>query len=128
MCAKPISEANPASAADGARWVHACGRDALASRGLVPVFVAGRHLLLVQDGTTLFAVERACPHEGADLALGHCAAGRLHCPRHQAWFSLTDGAVSPGWSFRGLETFATRHVGDDVEIRIGHALGAKPVT
>lgn len=112
MCAKPIS-------AGKLGWVHACGIAAFAGRNLVPVLVAGRHLLLVQDDDALFAVERACPHEGADLALGHCSAGRLHCPRHQAWFSLLDGAVSPGWSFRSLATFATRRVGDGVEIWIG---------
>ena len=80
-------------------WIHACRIGALDGRAILPVFVAGRHLVLVRDGDGIFAAERACPHEGADLALGHCSGGRLFCPRHAAWFALTDGAVSPGWFF-----------------------------
>ena len=123
MCAKPIS------AAEAGTWVPACRIEALAGRTLVPVRVAGRHLLLVQDGGVLFATERACPHEGADLALGHCARGRLFCPRHQAWFTLQDGTVSPGWDFRRLRTFATRCVGTRVDVLmdgLGPPLGEGP--
>lgn len=74
----------------------------LADRALIPIRVGGRQLILVRDGTRIVAAERACPHEGADLSLGRCAASRLHCPRHQASFDLRDGSVSPGWSFRTL--------------------------
>lgn len=74
----------------------------LGDRAITPVRVGGRQLILVRDGTRIVAAERACPHEGADLSLGRCAAGRLHCPRHQASFDLRDGSVSPGWSFRAL--------------------------
>ncbi|MCJ2113025.1 Rieske 2Fe-2S domain-containing protein, partial [Methylobacterium sp. E-025] len=42
----------------------------------------------MRDGARLVAAERACPHEGADLSLGRCAAGRIHCPRHLASFDL----------------------------------------
>jgi nitrite reductase/ring-hydroxylating ferredoxin subunit len=74
----------------------------MGSRNLLPVTVGRHHLLLVQVAGRIVATERACPHEGADLALGRCSAGRLFCPRHFASFSLLDGGVSPGWSFRGL--------------------------
>ncbi|MCJ2081344.1 Rieske (2Fe-2S) protein [Methylobacterium sp. J-090] len=103
----------------GEVWVRACARAALAGRALLPVFVAGRHLLLVRDGGRLFATERACPHEGADLAAGRCSGGRLFCPRHLAWFTLADGTVSPGWDFRPLVTYPVRSRGADVYVRIG---------
>ncbi|MHC2089036.1 Rieske (2Fe-2S) protein [Methylobacterium sp. CM6244] len=112
MCAKPIS------AVEGGAWIHACRIGALDGRAILPVFVAGRHLVLVRDGDGIFAAERACPHEGADLALGHCSGGRLFCPRHAAWFALTDGAVSPGWFFRDLRTYPTRRKGGDIQVRI----------
>ncbi|WP_313899106.1 Rieske (2Fe-2S) protein [Methylobacterium sp. E-041] len=70
-----------------------------------PILVGGQHLILMRDGARLVAAERACPHEGADLSLGRCAAGRIHCPRHQASFDLTSGAVSLGWSFRALRLY-----------------------
>ena len=123
MCAKPISEGEPISGGEpipGAGvWVRACGRGDLAARALLPVFVAGHHLLLVWDGGKLFATERACPHEGADLAAGRCSGGRLFCPRHLAWFALADGTVSPGWDFGRLATYPVRSQGADVYVRIG---------
>jgi 3-phenylpropionate/trans-cinnamate dioxygenase ferredoxin subunit len=115
MCAKPISEA------EAGTWIQACPIDALARCAILPVCVAGRHLVLVQDGDRIFAAERACPHEGADLALGRCAAGRLYCPRHLAWFTLPGGAVSPGWRFRDLRTYPVRIEGSTIAVRIDGA-------
>ena len=74
-------------------------------------------MLVVRDGDAVFALERACPHEGADLALGRCAGGRLLCPRHLASFDLATGAASQGWSVRPLRRYETRIVGEDVLVR-----------
>jgi 3-phenylpropionate/trans-cinnamate dioxygenase ferredoxin component len=47
-------------------------------------------LLLVRDGERIIACERVCPHEQADLSLGHLKDGRLFCPRHLASFAPRD--------------------------------------
>ena len=96
--------------------------DLLGDRDLLPVTAGGRRLLLVRDGARIVAAERTCPHEGADLALGRCVAGRLHCPRHQASFDLRDGAVSPGWSFRALRLSAIEAAPDGLWLRTGSGL------
>lgn len=98
-------------------WVLACPVAATLRRAIVPVQVAGQQILIVRDGAAVFALERACPHEGADLAFGRCAAGRLHCPRHLASFDLATGAVSPGWSVRALRRYEARIAGADVLVR-----------
>jgi 3-phenylpropionate/trans-cinnamate dioxygenase ferredoxin subunit len=59
-------------------------------------------LLLIQDGDRIFACERFCPHEQADLSLGRISDGRLFCPRHLASFDLVDGNISAGWPSRAL--------------------------
>lgn len=82
------------------------------------MFVDGLHLLLMRDGEAVYATERACPHEGADLAQGRCAAGKLFCPRHLAWFDLRAGTVSPGWSFRPLRIYPTRIVRGEIFVAI----------
>ncbi|TNC06191.1 Rieske 2Fe-2S domain-containing protein [Methylobacterium terricola] len=92
--------------------------DLLGDRTLLPVVAGGQHLLLVRDAGRIVAAERACPHEGADLSLGHCAGGRLRCPRHLAWFDLEDGSVSPGWSFRALRLFPVELASDGLWIRL----------
>ena len=79
--------------------------DLMDGRDLLPVSVGRLHLLLVRGSHRLVATERACPHEGADLALGRCAGNRLFCPRHLASFSLQDGSISTGWSFRRLRLY-----------------------
>lgn len=82
--------------------------DAIADEQIVPVIVGRQHLILVRHAGQLFACERACPHEQADLTQGRCADGKLHCPRHMACFALDDGEVSLGWDFRRLRTYAVR--------------------
>ncbi|MEE7501919.1 Rieske (2Fe-2S) protein [Methylobacterium mesophilicum] len=96
--------------------------DLLGDRDLLPVAAGGHRLLLVRAGARIVAAERACPHEGADLALGRCVAGRLLCPRHQASFDLRDGAVSPGWSFRALRLFAIEAAPDGLWLGTGSDL------
>ncbi|MDP4026358.1 Rieske (2Fe-2S) protein [Methylobacterium sp. NEAU 140] len=91
--------------------------DLLAGRTLLPITVGGHQLLLVQDGERIVAAERACPHEGADLGLGRCVGGRLHCPRHLASFDLCDGSVSPGWSFCALRLFEIESASDGLWLR-----------
>ena len=93
-----------------ARWVYACQVEAFDRRQIVAVTVDGRQLILIFDNGHFFATERACPHEGADLAQGRCSNARLHCPRHLAWFDLTDGSVSAGWSFPALRVYDVRVV------------------
>lgn len=98
-------------------WVPACRADAFKGRKIVAATVAGVHLIIVRDGDRLVAAERICPHEGADLAEGRCSDGKLLCPRHLAWFDLTNG-IAAGWSFRPLRLYEARQVGDDVEVNL----------
>jgi 3-phenylpropionate/trans-cinnamate dioxygenase ferredoxin subunit len=104
------------------RWVAVGSPDRLANQAIVCVRIEGADLILVRDGETIHAFERACPHEQADLGLGCVAEGRLFCPRHQAWFGLGDGAVSPGWPSRDLRRYVVRVADGQVWIDAG-ALG-----
>ena len=100
-------------------WIAVCGVEATRRRSIVPVRASELRLIIVRDSEAIHAFERACPHEQADLAEGRCANGRLFCPRHDAWFRLADGQVSPGWSFRPLRRFPSRVEGLQVLVNIG---------
>ena len=72
----------------------------------------GRHDLVVyrDAGGVLHAVERACPHLGADLANGTVVDKGLRCAFHQ-WCWGADGAcVAGGGTLRGarIRTYAVR--------------------
>jgi 3-phenylpropionate/trans-cinnamate dioxygenase ferredoxin subunit len=90
---------------DSAAPTRVCSVADTIEKPLLPVQAGTQQLLIVRDGERLVACERACPHEQADLARGHCRDGKLFCPRHLAWFDLDDGAISPGWPARGLRLF-----------------------
>jgi 3-phenylpropionate/trans-cinnamate dioxygenase ferredoxin component len=103
------------------RWAVVCTRQRLFQQKIVCGKVAGTGIMVVQDGNEIFACERACPHEQADLSRGHVADGRLHCPHHRASFSLVTGDVSPGWDCRQLRRYPIRY--DDIHIWIdAHAI------
>jgi nitrite reductase/ring-hydroxylating ferredoxin subunit len=75
---------------------------------MVCVRLDGVSFLLIREGDQVFACERACPHEQADLSLGHVANGRLFCPRHLASFDLQYGNISAGWASKPLRMFRAR--------------------
>jgi 3-phenylpropionate/trans-cinnamate dioxygenase ferredoxin subunit len=114
MCGGPIL------AADGT-WVAACPLQRLSERSIVCVRVEGIDMIVLRDGESIHAFERACPHEQADLGQGRIANGRLFCPRHQASFDLTDGAITPGWPSRDLRRYAARIEDGQVWIDVGKA-------
>jgi 3-phenylpropionate/trans-cinnamate dioxygenase ferredoxin subunit len=89
-------------------WIAMCPLERLAHRTILCVRLEGVDLLLIREGNQVFACERACPHEQADLSLGRVADGRLLCPRHLASFDLHDGSISRGWPSRALRRYPAR--------------------
>jgi 3-phenylpropionate/trans-cinnamate dioxygenase ferredoxin component len=96
------------------RWVPVCRLDRLVSKKMLCTQVTGIDLILIWNEGGAAACERACPHEQADLSLGHVSAGRLFCPRHAATFDLRDGRISAGWPSRPLRIYPVRIEDDQV--------------
>lgn len=85
-----------------------CGLSQLMSQTIVCARVTAVDLVLIWNDGRAVACERLCPHEQADLSLGHLSAGRLFCPRHAASFDLRDGRISYGWPSRPLRIYPVR--------------------
>jgi 3-phenylpropionate/trans-cinnamate dioxygenase ferredoxin component len=100
-------------------WIRVCSVERLAAAQTVCARVADIDLVLMQDGEGIYAFERACPHEQADLSLGRVVAGRLFCPRHLASFSLADGKISAGWPSRDLRCYPVKIADQQVWIDAG---------
>jgi 3-phenylpropionate/trans-cinnamate dioxygenase ferredoxin subunit len=90
------------------QWMPVCGLSRLISQTIVCVRVIGIDLILVWNEGRAVACERMCPHEQADLSLGHLSGGRLFCPRHAASFDLRNGQISYGWPSRPLRLYPVR--------------------
>jgi 3-phenylpropionate/trans-cinnamate dioxygenase ferredoxin subunit len=89
-------------------WIAICPLEHMAYRTILCVRLEAVDLLLIREGNQVFACERACPHEQADLSLGRVSDGRLFCPRHLASFDLHDGSISAGWPSRALQRYPAR--------------------
>jgi nitrite reductase (NADH) small subunit/3-phenylpropionate/trans-cinnamate dioxygenase ferredoxin subunit len=94
------------------------GRTVMVGERLVAVFLV--------DGQ-YHAIDDLCPHQGASLGAGCLDRDERHgvtvvCPWHAWRFRLSDGAWadSPRLS---VDCFATRVVGDDVQVEIADDRG-----
>ena len=100
-------------------WVAVCPANRLTAQAFVCARLGSVDLLLMRDGDRIFACERFCPHEQADLSEGRIADGRLFCPRHFASFDLRDGNMSAGWPSRDLRVYPARIEDDTVWVDAG---------
>jgi 3-phenylpropionate/trans-cinnamate dioxygenase ferredoxin subunit len=93
--------------------------------GLVRVMLEDHALVLARQGDAVYAFQRTCPHEKADLAQGRIEGGRVICARHLASFGLVDGQASHGWKLDALKLYPVRV--SDGEIAIdGDAVRRNP--
>ncbi|BDD91937.1 (2Fe-2S)-binding protein [Pandoraea sp. NE5] len=61
------------------------------------MFVEGRSIVLFNIEGTVYAIDNACPHDGASLASGQLDGHLLQCPAHGLRFDLKTGCVrEPG--------------------------------
>ena len=87
--------------------------------GDVIAVIAGTvEIALGRDGERLFAVQRACLHQGGDLANGIVARGHLVCPHHGWRFSTATGCLDTA-SNVCLVRYPVRVTGDQIEIEAG---------
>jgi 3-phenylpropionate/trans-cinnamate dioxygenase ferredoxin component len=84
--------------------------------GFIRVMLEDHALVLARTGCAVYAFQRTCPHEKADLAHGRIEAGRLICARHLASFDLVDGQASRGWRLDALRLYPVRIAGDDIAV------------
>ena len=82
---------------------------------IVPVTVDGRDIVLYRDGDTIYAAQRQCLHQGADLADGIVSRGFLVCAVHGWRYHCATGVheMSPE---NCLVTYRVHVEGDDIQI------------
>ena len=60
---------------------------------MYPADVEGFRIMIVNIEGKLFAVDRICTHETADLSTGFLNDSEVTCPLHLSRFDLTNGTV-----------------------------------
>ena len=63
-------------------------------------------------GSTFFATQDDCTHQGGPLSEGNLENNIITCPIHGSCFNVTNGAVVRGPAKRALQTFRVKVDGD----------------
>jgi len=76
-----------------------------------------REIALFRIDDALYAIDDACPHQGAPLSEGIVRDGTVTCPWHAWCFNLADGTAAGGSGGLGtVNAFDVRIVGDEVSV------------
>ena len=82
-----------------------------------PFEVAGRVIAVFLDEGQYYAIDDACPHQGAPLCDGIVANQTVTCTWHGWCFRLTDGRWVDNPRVL-VGTYPVRVVGDEIQVRI----------
>jgi nitrite reductase/ring-hydroxylating ferredoxin subunit/uncharacterized membrane protein len=79
---------------------------------------AGRQLVVVRRGGTVYALDAVCAHAGGPLPKGKLVDGCIQCPWHGSRFRLDDGHVVRGPAVYDQPAYEVRGVDGAFEVRL----------
>lgn len=85
-------------------------------KGLFDVVLDDQLVLLIKTDDEIRAMQGQCPHQFARLVGGRLADGQICCPRHMAYFRLSDGVCTNGWQLPPLKRYEVRLSGKDIAV------------
>ena len=83
-----------------------------------PVDVGERRLMVVNVNGQLYATDRICTHEEADLATGFLIGSIVTCPLHLSRFDVVSGAVQNPPASVPLKTYNLKVEGTNVYVQM----------
>ena len=85
---------------------------------MYPVDVAEARLMIANVGGALYAIDRICTHETADLSTGFLTDSEVTCPLHLSRFDLTNGSVLNPPATKPLRTYKLKVEGGTVYVQV----------
>jgi 3-phenylpropionate/trans-cinnamate dioxygenase ferredoxin subunit len=83
-----------------------------------PVDVREKKLMIVNVDGSLYALDRICTHETADLSTGFLLGSVVTCPLHLSRFDVKTGAVENPPATLPLATYGLKVEGTSVYVRL----------
>lgn len=74
------------------KWVKACEKSQLGTNEMLSFDFEEKKLLLTNLGGKIYATDRICTHEEADLSSGFLSEEGVRCPLHLSVFNLENGS------------------------------------
>jgi nitrite reductase/ring-hydroxylating ferredoxin subunit len=99
-------------------WTKVASRSALAPGAMIGVEVGDTPIALYNIDGEIFATENMCTHAFATLTDGLLDGDVVECPLHGGCFKVKTGEGLGPPVPCDLKTFATRVVGDEIEVKI----------
>lgn len=122
---RPFS-AEPERQVEEAPWRRLLPPQACPAEGeAVPAEVSGRRLAVFRAGGEWFALDEACPHEGAPLSCGVVRGREVTCSWHGWHFDLDSGRSTDGLDVR-VAAYPVR-LGQDGWLEVRLAPDSAPV-
>lgn len=77
-------------------WIKVANVKDLNEGEILSVDLKGKEMMLVKKDDKIFALDRICTHERADLSMGFVGENYVTCPLHLSQFELKSGkALNP---------------------------------
>jgi len=100
-----------------ADWTDVATFEELPDGQLTRVEAGGAPVVLLRDGSAIYAASAVCTHVGGPLDEGERNGTCVTCPWHGSEFDLRDGTVIHGPATTPLHAYETRVEGGSVQIR-----------
>jgi 3-phenylpropionate/trans-cinnamate dioxygenase ferredoxin subunit len=88
-----------------AEYVSACQLSDVPPGSMYPVDVREIRLMIANVNGAVYAIDRICTHETADLSTGFLTDSEVTCPLHFSRFDLTNGSVLNPPATKPLRTY-----------------------
>lgn len=99
-------------------YVKACELRDVPDGTMHPVDAMGRKLMIVNLDGDLYAVDRICTHEDADLSTGFLIGSVVTCPLHLSRFNVKTGEVENPPATLPLPTHKLKIEGTSVYVEV----------
>ncbi|MFI5448331.1 MAG: Rieske (2Fe-2S) protein [Candidatus Bathyarchaeia archaeon] len=98
------------------QYVKACELSDVPPGIIFPVDIGEKNLMIVNLEGTIYALDRMCTHETADLSNGFLTDSEVTCPLHLSRFNLKTGDVQNPPATIPLKTYKLKIEGTTVYV------------
>ena len=99
-------------------WVRVCGESDISPVSPTSYDVCGKKIMLVVMGDRVYAADRTCTHQDADMSLGFVSSEGVRCPLHLSVFDLETGKPQNPPAQEAIATYNVKIEQGNVWVRI----------
>ena len=101
-----------------ADYVKVCDLSDVGPGTMFPIDVGNVRMMIVNADGRLYAVDRTCTHETADLSTGFLIGEEVTCPLHLSRFNVKTGAVQNPPATASLGIYKLKTEGTSVYVQV----------